>query len=339
MEAWLSEWMSGLPPAALVAVIAATIYTLGKGADWLVQEAVTLSQKWRVPKALIGATVVSLGTTLPEMTVSVLAALKGNPDLAMGNAVGSIICDTGLILGLAALVAPLPLVRSVVNRQGWIQLGAAVLLILAAFPYGAAASAWTAGGHLARGWGFILLGLLAAYLVLSVLWARRDGRANAADEVEVDAHGTFFVLLKLLSGVALVVLSSKVLIPAVEVLALRLGIPQTVIAATLVAFGTSLPELVTCITAARRGHGEIAIGNVIGADILNVLFVLGAAVSATPGGLTVPPLFFTLYFPTMLLILILFRVGATVSRDTLKRPFGFLLLAAYLVITVISYRR
>lgn len=338
MEAWLCEWMNGAPLVLLFLITAAMIYTLGKGADWLVQEAVTLSYQWHVPKALIGATVVSLGTTLPEMAVSVLAALRGNPDLAMGNAVGSIICDTGLILGLAAVLAPLPLVRSVVNRQGWVQLAAAVLLVAMAFPYAAPASVWTAGGHIARAGGFFLLLLLAGYLTVSVLWARRDGRANATDGVTPDEHGTFLVLLKLACGVALVVLSSKVLIPTVEALALRLGIPQTVIAATLVAFGTSLPELVTCLTAVRRGHGEIAVGNVIGADILNVLFVLGAAVSATPGGLEVPALFFRLYFPTMLLILVVFRVGVAFSREHLKRPVGLILLAVYLVITVISYR-
>ncbi len=338
MEAWLSEWMSEATLPILLLVVAAMIYTLGKGADLLVQEAVTLSHKWHVPKALIGATVVSLGTTLPEMAVSVLAALKGNPDLAMGNAVGSIICDTGLILGLAAILSPLPLVRSVVNRQGWIQPAVAVLLVVLAFPFAAPASAWTDGGHLARGWGFALLGLLAAYLAVSVIWARRDGRESSDGDVTLDERGTGFVLLKLICGIALVVLSSKVLIPAVEALALRLGIPQTVIAATLVAFGTSLPELVTCLTAVRRGHGEIAVGNVIGADILNVLFVLGAAVSATPGGLAVPALFFQLYFPTMLFILVIFRVGVAFSGDRLKRPFGFILLATYLFITVISYR-
>ncbi|GIX46425.1 MAG: hypothetical protein KatS3mg131_0636 [Candidatus Tectimicrobiota bacterium] len=127
MEQWLEHLMRLLPLWGLFPLIAAMFYTLGKGADILVEETVALSVRWGIPKVVIGATIVSLGTTTPEAAVSVLAALKGSPDLALGNAVGSVICDTGLILGLATLIAPPPLERSVVNRQGWIQLGGRLL--------------------------------------------------------------------------------------------------------------------------------------------------------------------------------------------------------------------
>ena len=115
MEAWLEQVVTNLHWAPLFLLIAFTLSTLGKGADVLVEEAVTLSERWGMPKVLIGATIVSLGTTMPEAAVSVLAAIKGSADLALGNAVGSIICDTGLILGLATLIAPLPLDRAIVN--------------------------------------------------------------------------------------------------------------------------------------------------------------------------------------------------------------------------------
>ena len=120
MEAWIHSFVSELHGLLLVGVIIVMIGSLGKSADWLVSEVVVLSERSGLPKVVIGATIVSIGTTLPEAAVSVLAALKGQPTLALGNAVGSIICDTGLILGLSCLISPLPLLRSMVNRQGWL---------------------------------------------------------------------------------------------------------------------------------------------------------------------------------------------------------------------------
>ena len=114
-------------------------------------------------------------------------------------------------------------------------------------------------------------------------------------------------------------------------------VPDSIIAATLVAFGTSLPELITAVTAARRGHGDLAIGNVVGADILNVLFVAGAAAAVTPRGLAAGPHFFVVLFPAMLLILVVFRLGVIFSGEHLKRPFGYILLGAYAVYMVVSY--
>jgi cation:H+ antiporter len=337
MEEFLQHYAQQAPLWVLFAVIAAMIFTLSKGADWLVEEAATLSVKWRMPKALIGATVVSMGTTLPEAAVSVLAAMQGQPDLAMGNAVGSIICDTGLILGLAAILTPLPLVRSVVNRQGWVQLAAGGLLVVVALPPLAGLSdVMESGGHVAQWNGFVLLALLVLYIWFSIRWAR--GESAGGEAIPLDERGTVSIMLKLFGGIALVVMSSQILIPAVEETALRLGVPTGVVAATLVAFGTSLPELVTAMTAVRRGHGEIAVGNVIGADILNVLFVVGAAASVTPGGLTVQPLFFKLLFPAMLGVLVLFRIFAQTSGTHLRRIHGVVLLAVYVVVTLMSYR-
>ena len=144
-------------------------------------------------------------------------------------------------------------------------------------------------------------------------------------------------LLKLLIGIALVVVSSQALIPAVEEMALRLRVPDAIIAATLVAFGTSLPELVTAITAVRKKHGELALGNVIGADILNVLFVTGASAAVTRGGLQVPPQFFYLFFPSMLFVVVVLRIGIGRSSHQLTRGFGVVLVAAYLVTVVVGY--
>ncbi len=322
----------------LIAVIALSLFVLGKGADILVDEAVGLSMKWGVPKMLIGATIVSLGTTLPEVTVSVLAAVNGFPDLAMGNAVGSIICDTGLILGIATLINPLPFKKDVVRRQSWIQFGAGMLLVITSFIFGGGFHSINHGGNIPQFMGWAFLALLAIYIYRTIVSVKNG---NASDEFEnmdseIDAP-TSAILLRLFLGIVLVVLSSKVLIPFVQEFAMRLNIPETIIAATLVAFGTSLPELITAVTAARKGHGDLAIGNVLGADILNVLFVVGAAASVTVGGLNVDINFFHLLFPAMIFVLVVCKLAISFSKDSLKRPVGFLLLGAYVLVTVASY--
>jgi len=329
--------MQGAPLVALLLIIAVMIYLLAKGADILVDEAVTLSAQWGVPKMLIGATIVSLGTTLPETSVSVVAALSGTPGLALGNAVGSIIADTGLILGIATLIAPLKLNPHVVNRQGWIQLGSGVLLVLSSILFVPAnGTLFSKGGRIPQFVGFVFLALLVGYILLSIQWAR-SGLLAAEDRGPERTRSSLLTGSLLLLGVAMVVGASEVLIPAVREVATRLHIPDSVIGATLVAFGTSLPELVTAVTSARKGHGDLAVGNIIGADILNVLFVTGAAASVTSGGLLVQPDFYTLYFPIMLTVLVVFRIGIFMSKESMKRPFGMVLLALYILVTVVSY--
>ncbi|MBN1129695.1 MAG: sodium:calcium antiporter [Chitinispirillaceae bacterium] len=340
MEALITSLMAESHLALLLVVIAVMLFILTKGADLLVDEAVSLSLCWGVPKMLIGATIVSIGTTIPETAVSVVAALQGKPGLALGNAVGSVICDTGLILGIAALIAPLPLPRAIINRQGWIQVGAGVIIVLLSIPYRSPLSAFTSGGHLSRWVGILFLGLLSAYILTSIRQVGKGGKESPLEKEmspDIGRAGTGITLLKLTAGIALVILSSKMLIPAVAETAMRLHIPQSVIGATIVAFGTSLPELMTAITSARKGHGELAVGNIIGADILNILFVSGSAIAVTRGGLHVPPSFFIFYFPAMIAILLTFRIGALVSRTHMHRTFAFVLLGIYAAITMAGY--
>ena len=336
MEAVLEQFFSQAHWLILLASIGASLLVLGKAADLLVGQAVELSKDLRIPPMVVGATVVSLGTTAPEAAVSVLAAVEGAPGLALGNSVGSVIADTGLILGLACLVAPLKLDPGVVGRQGWIQVGSGVLLVILSTPWTGLGQVFTTGGTLPQEAGFLLLALLAAYLYLSVRWAGRR-RAEQA-HADSDSHGkAWLTALKLIAALAGVIVSAQVVIPGVTEAAARMSVPDSVVAATLVAFGTSLPELVTALTAARRGHGELAVGNVIGADILNVLFVAGASAAVTRQGLAAGPDFFTVLYPAMLSILIIFRVGVFVSGEVLHRGFGFVLIAAYIAYIVAGY--
>jgi len=346
MEDWIHGFLTDLPWIAqpwlawsiLLGVVAISLGVLAKGADWLVEEAVSLSKRSGIPKVVIGATIVSLGTTMPEVAVSVLAALKGKPDVALGNAVGSVICDTGLILGLAALIAPLPLNRRIVNRQGWVQLAAGILLVLCCIPWNDISSTFETGGRLHQLVGIVFLVLLAWYLWQSVRWARLENVESNLNELEKDVQAaTGWILGKLVVGIAMVVLAAQVLIPTVSEAALRLHVPPGVVAATIVAFGTSLPELTTAVSAARRGHGELAVGNVVGADILNVLFVAGASAAVTTDGLAANAEFFYVFFPGMLFVLFVFRIGIYMSGSHMKAGFGYVLLGTWLIVTAAGY--
>ena len=322
---------------SLLAILVVSLISLGKGADLLVDEAVILANKWKIPKMIIGATIVSLGTTLPEVTVSVMSAVRGFPALAMGNAVGSIICDTGLILGIAAIINPLPFDRKVINRQSWIQVTMVILLVLTSFVFGHFLDSFTNGGRVPQFMGFVFLLILAFYMFSTVRFSQKSSTPFEED-LDIDTSAPVFpVLLKLILGIFMIIISSEILIPVVQEIALRMRIPETVIAATLVAFGTSLPELVTAIAASRKGHGDLAIGNVLGADILNVLFVVGAAAAVTPGGLNVDTHFFKLLFPVMLFLVLVCKAAISLSKDHLKKTVGFVLFFSYVFVTVISY--
>ena len=324
---------------ALLGVLLVSVMALGKGADWLVDEATSLSLRSGIPRVIVGATIVSLGTTAPEAFVSVAAALYDQPELALGNAVGSIICDTGLILGVACVMAPLPFDRYLVNRQGWIQFACGMLLVVACVPWANPAAMMKEGGilHMYTGWVFMVL--LGVYLVWSI---RQTGTVQDEPKEEGaegdEDHGSIATsVLKLIVAIGIVVVAADFLIGSVELIAKKLEIPKEIIAATVVAFGTSLPELVTAIVAVRKNQGELAVGNVIGADILNVLFVAGAAASVTPEGLKAEPFFFQLQFPTMILVLLIFRIAIFQAKgDKLTRPFGLFLLAVYGVYLIVN---
>lgn len=307
----IEQWIDGRVGIA-VAIIVISILILGKSADSLVEGAVTVSIRTGMPRVIVGATIVSIGTTFPEAVVSVLAAFQGAPDLALGNAVGSIICDTGLILGLACTISPLPLNLQVVNRQGWVQFAAGLLLVALCVPFSNIQSIGESGGVLPQWAGFLFLILLGVYIIWSIKLAKT---MDIEEENEEDSDKSTKTLLMFMAiAAAFVGVSSMGLIDGTIVIAKEFNVPQGVIAATIVAFGTSLPELVTSLAAVKRGQGELAVGNVIGADILNVLFVAGAAAAVTPEGLNADKIFFAFQFPAMILILILFRVGIATAK-------------------------
>jgi len=334
MDAFILNLLDPLPLILLFGIIAISLLTLSKGADVLIEEAVTISTRLKIPKAIIGATIVSLGTTLPEVSVSVMAAINGNPDLALGNAVGSIIVDTGLIMGIAALISPIVIDYKSIKFQSWIQILSAVLLVVMALPMFSSSDS----GVISQPMGFILVASLAAYLYWSFKNSKNQMSIAVSDVAqEHESESIIKQFLFMAFGVAVVILSSKVLIPAVEITAIRVGIPQSIIAATLVAFGTSLPELTTSVKSVLKGHGDLAVGNIMGADILNVLFVTGLSAAVTSEGLKVPANFYGLHFPAMIFILLMFRTFTLSKNRKLTRVHGALLLGAYLVYLTLNY--
>ena len=335
----LGELFAGFPLWGLLLAIAGTVFLLSKGADWMIDGAVNLAMMTRLPKVVIGATILSLGTTAPEAFVSVMAAFMGNSGLALGNGVGSIIADTGLIFGLTALVAAPPVNKWILNRTGWWQLGSAVLLVALA---GIAVLISPSDPRIGRWMGILLLLLLAVYMYVTYRWARAgdDQTRETKAEFELDGPGHDVALpvtlLMLIGGLVLVVAASRMLIPAASETARRLSVPDDVIAATMVALGTSLPELSTAIAAIRKGHPEITVGNIVGADVLNSLFVIGAASTAVP--LAVPRTFFLFHFPAMLLILLSFRVFIGMdNRGHFRRWQGLWLLVLYIGYVSLQY--
>lgn len=334
-EALLQNLVHGLPTIVLLVVIAVCILLLSKGADWMIDGVVHLARRTGLPRIVIGATIVSLGTTTPEAVVSVMAAWMGNPGLALGNGVGSIIADTGLIFGLTCLLTTVPVNRFILNRTGWVQVGAATLLVIISL-----IALWvTEGEPILQRWvgGFFLV-LLAGYMYITYVWARQGADMALAGEEADDSElvGLAKCWSMLLGGLFLVVAGARILVPSAAEIAYRMGVPDDVIAATMVAFGTSLPELMTAIAAVRKGHPEIMVGNVVGADVLNCLFVIGAAAVARP--LAVPPNFYAFHFPAMLLILYPFRAFIFMNKDGwFKRWQGVWLLGIYLVYLVLQY--
>lgn len=339
----INAFAATLPLVLLLAGIAVSIAIIVQGANLFVDESVRIALRRGVPQVLVGATIVSLGTTLPEVAVSSAAALSGTPDVALGNAVGSIICNIGLILAVALLIRPTTFDRAGVNLHGRIQLATIILLVLSVLlvrtPDG--------GARIPRAVGAGYLLLLAGYLALAVRLSRRGTVLPAMAETAVSDPPTaaaeaaperpWVAGLRLVGGALLVAGGSRVLVPMVQESALRFGVPEGVVAATIVALGTSVPELATAITASRKGHGELAVGNVIGANILNVLFVVGAATSLVPGGLVVSNYGVTRLLPAALALTMALRIGVLFSQRKLGRILGLTLLSGFVYITISSY--
>lgn len=239
------------------------------GADRLTEGAASLARRMNVPEIIIGLTIVAAGTSAPELFVSLVSALKGTPDMAMGNVVGSNTMNAMLIVGCAAMVAPMTISKSTVKKDIPFSVGASILLIILGVD-----------AFLGRIDGILLLSGFAAFMYYTLSQAKK-GAVEKTEEVVKQVSpwlSSLFVIL----GLALLVAGSNIFVDAASRVAYSLGLSEGVVGLTIVAGGTSLPELATSVVAARKGQSAIAIGNVIGSNVFNILLILGltAAISS-----------------------------------------------------------
>lgn len=282
------------------------------GADRLTEGASALARKMNVPEIIIGLTIVAAGTSAPELFVSMASALKGTPDLAVGNVVGSNTMNCMLIVGCAAMVAPMTISRSTVKKDIPFSVGASLLLMLLAL-----------NSFLGRVDGIILLLGFAAFMAYTL----RQAKTDKADEVQAEPSSVWKNVLFLLGGLLLLAVGSNLFVGHASSLALALGVSEGVVGLTVVAGGTSLPELATSVVAARKGQSAIAIGNVIGSNVFNILLILGLTATISPlqiTGIT------TIDMAVMLLSVALVWLFSF-TRFTVERWEGALLVGGYLV--------
>ena len=312
-----------------------------KGGDWFVDGAQNIAKKFKVPELLIGATVVSIGTTLPEVMTSATSALTGHGEIAYGNAIGSIICNTALIAAVTVAIKPGKADRKTLIFPTCFFFGAAAFYSIVAY----------AGGKFTRPIGIILLCGFVAYMIINVINMKRNPAADAlalevddasAESVSVEEISMLKSVFWLVAGALAIAVGADLLVESSTIIAKDLGMSEAVIGLTVVALGTSLPELVTAITALSKGHGALSLGNVIGANIFNLVLVSGVAVTLSP--FTVPvtsELFgqnvsFVLDIPVMLSVMAILTVPA-ILKNKLSRWQGITLLAIYVLFLVAQF--
>jgi cation:H+ antiporter len=308
-----------------VAFLIAGLILLVAGAELLVRGAASLAAAFKISPLVVGLTVVAYGTSAPELAVSVGATLSGQTDVALGNVVGSNIFNVLLILGVSAVVTPLVVAQKLVRFDVWVMIGVSLL---------AYAMAWDLA--ISRLEGLLLLFGGVAYTAWLIWEARSEGAINE-NEVESDPQGPGGSLARNLSlillGLVLLVLGSKWLVEGATTLARAVGISELVIGLTLVAGGTSLPELATSVLASMRGQRSIAVGNIVGSNIFNLFVVLGASGALSEGFVPVAPSALALDIPVMVAVALaclpIFFTGYRIDRWE-----GFLFLGYYAAYTV-----
>lgn len=297
------------------------VFVVLKGADFLTDGAVSLAQRAGIPEMVIGLTVVALGTSMPELFVSLTSAIQGTTDLAVANVVGSNIFNVLLIAGTAAAVAPMTISKGTVRRDIPVAVGAS--LILLGFGIYGVINRWA---------GALFVALLIAYMMYAVKTASPDDES----EVEDKKLTVFGAIIRLVGGLACLVLGSKMFVGGATEVAASLGVSDAIIGLTIVAGGTSLPELATSVVAARKGQSAIAMGNVIGSCVYNILLIIGVTGLISPmviGGIT--PLDFGMMMVSIVLLWFFSFTKYKVERwEGIVMLLLFFAYMAYLVYTI-----
>lgn len=288
---------------------------LAFGGDTMVSGAVALAKKMGISTLLIGLTLVGFGTSTPELLTSLLAAIKGSNDIALGNVVGSNIANILLVLGVAAVIAPVNVDIKAFKRDGGFLALSCIMLIVALFL-----------GQIGRIMGAVLVVLLIGYIVYSYITDKKQQSAQQNTESGTEpAMPIWLALIKTVGGIALMMLGAKLLVDNSIILARSWGVSEAVIGLTIVAVGTSLPELATSVMSGIRGHNDVAFGNVVGSNIYNALFILGTTAVFLP--IAVPTGMGTDIWLMTIITAIL--IGIALWQKRFSRPIGFAFLCAY----------
>ena len=304
-----------------------------KGGDWFVEGASALARRFHLPELLIGATVVSIGTTLPEVMVSTMSAVSGHGEIAYGNAIGSVICNAALIAAITIAVRPGPVDPKTLRTPVAFFFAAAAIYCVAAYGF----------GKFTRPMGLVMLALFVAYMAANVAQMKRAPAPTEAPAEAAEAEMTMAkTLVLLVAGAVLIAVGADLLVDNGTRIAQELGVPESVIALTFVALGTSLPELVTAITSLVKGCSDLSLGNIVGANVFNLVLVSGMSVTIAP--FTIPQsstLFgvnssLVLDLPVMLAVMVVMCLPALL-RGKLSRAQGVGLLCLYAAFCAIQF--
>lgn len=317
-----------------VILFAVGFVLLIKGGDWFVDGSVGIAHRFHLPELLIGATVVSIGTTLPEVMVSAQAAAAGNSGISYGNAIGSIICNTALISAITMAVRPSGIKKRPLILPVCCFFIAAVFYCIIAYTM----------GRFERWMGILFLLAFVAYLVISTLEMKKH--PEDAEEEEEEEEGKekklWQEILLLVVGAAAIAVGANFLVDNGTIIAAALGVPSSVIGLTVVALGTSLPELVTAITSLVKGHSSLSLGNVIGANLFNIILVSGTAITISPFSIPAEKTLMGMNasmvvdIPVMLAVMLIMTIPSLI-RGKVSRAQGIILLAIYTAFTMFQF--
>ncbi|MEY8304776.1 calcium/sodium antiporter [Anaerosalibacter bizertensis] len=303
------------------------LLTIVKGGDLFVDAAIWMAKKTGIPSMVIGATIVSIATTLPEFFVSTVASNEGHSDIAIGNVIGSIICNIAFVIGLCSCIKPIKIKKGLFNVKGFMMIGYLIIFYI-----------FARNGIVTFKEGFILLALFLFFIIINILEFRVRGE-NTEKIKKESVHSKKDIILnivKFILGAWFIVIGAHMLVDSGVKIARIFKIPQQVVSLTLLAVGTSLPELVTSVAAVIKDEENISVGNIIGSNILNLTIVLGSSALVGDNGLFISDQTLYLDIPIALLVMTIFVFSGAIKKE-IDRKSGLLLLTIYIIYLIILF--
>jgi len=303
------------------------LFALVKGADLFVDGSSGLARHFRVPGIIIGLTIVACGTSAPELAVSTSAAIQGSNEIALSNVVGSNIFNLLMVLGICAIIHPVPVDRAIMKRDFPISIVVSLAVLILSCLQGMLSTNLFSlkmsdtAGVVSRWEGFLLLGVFILYMVLLII----DARRHPDTEKEEKAKPVIWCIGMILIGLALIIGGGQAVVYSAKEIARAAGLSETLIGLTIVAAGTSLPELVTSIVAARKGETGLAVGNVIGSNLFNMMFILGLSAAIHPVAVNMA----SFYDMIILIVITLLALLFSFTKRNVSRPEGIIMVCLY----------